>query len=92
MEFMAKGDLRSHLPTLRSRCMRGNSNVSLFHNFLNFLRFPCMTELSSQLLYYSRQIASGMSYLSVKGYVHRDLAARNVLVSEDDICKVSIMD
>ena len=46
-------------------------------------------ELSSQLLYYSRQVASGMSYLSVKGYVHRDLAARNVLVSENDICKVS---
>ena len=45
-------------------------------------------ELSSQLLHYSRQVASGMNYLSLKGYVHRDLAARNVLVSNDDICKV----
>ncbi len=47
-------------------------------------------ELSSQLLYYSRQVASGMSYLSYKGYIHRDLAARNVLVSKDDICKVRV--
>ena len=45
-------------------------------------------ELASQLLYYSRQVASGMSYLGLRGYIHRDLAARNVLVSEDDVCKV----
>ena len=45
-------------------------------------------ELASQLLYYSRQVASGMSYLGLRGYIHRDLAARNVLVSKDDICKV----
>ena len=30
-----------------------------------------------------------MAYLSGKGFVHRDLAARNILVSKDEVCKVS---
>ena len=41
------------------------------------------------LLNYSIQVTLGMVYLSEKGFVHRDLAARNVLVSEEDICKVT---
>ena len=41
------------------------------------------------LLSYCRQAASGMAYLSSKAFVHRDLAARNILVSDDEICKVS---
>ncbi len=44
-----------------------------------------------ELLSYCRQVASGMVYLSNKGFVHRDLAARNILVSEDRICKVSFV-
>ena len=42
------------------------------------------------LLGYSRQVASGMVYLSRKHFVHRDLAARNILVSELGECKVRI--
>ena len=58
-------------------------------SLISFLRLLDAMELSSQLLHYSRQVASGMGYLSLKGYVHRDLAARNILVSENDVCKVS---
>ena len=46
------------------------------------------SELGAVLLSYTRQIALGMAYLSLKQYVHRDLAARNVLVSDEGICKV----
>ena len=42
------------------------------------------------LLSFCRQISSGMNYLSSKGFVHRDLAARNILVSSEEICKVSL--
>ena len=31
-----------------------------------------------------------MNYLANKQFVHRDLAARNILVSSDDVCKVSV--
>ena len=46
-------------------------------------------ELGSQLLCFSRHIANGMDYLTLRGYIHRDLAARNILLTKDNICKVS---
>ncbi len=52
------------------------------------LLFRSPDVLPSQLLSFSRQIVSAMSYLAAKGYVHRDLAARNVLLSGDETCKV----
>ena len=37
----------------------------------------------------SRDVCSAMEYLEANNFVHRDLAARNVLVSDDNIAKVS---
>lgn len=36
-----------------------------------------------------RDVCEAMAYLEASNFVHRDLAARNVLVSEDNIAKVS---
>lgn len=40
-------------------------------------------------LYLHRDVCEAMAYLETNNFVHRDLAARNVLVSEDNIAKVS---
>lgn len=42
-----------------------------------------------ELIQFSVHICEGMSYLEEKGIVHRDLAASNVLISEDNVAKVS---
>ena len=42
------------------------------------------------LLNFSRHVALGLHYLSSVGFVHRDLAARNILVSKNNVLKVSI--
>ncbi|NWR33506.1 CSK kinase, partial [Tachuris rubrigastra] len=41
------------------------------------------------LLKFSLDVCEAMEYLEANNFVHRDLAARNVLVSEDNIAKVS---
>ena len=58
------------------------------------LSYICSTmetqkHLEKQLLQFSKQIASGMNYLSSKSFVHRDLAARNILLDKALMCKVS---
>lgn len=38
---------------------------------------------------FCRDVCKAMEYLEASNFVHRDLAARNVLVSEDNMAKVS---
>lgn len=49
----------------------------------------CVTARVSRLAAPSRDVCEAMEYLEANNFVHRDLAARNVLVSEDNIAKVS---
>lgn len=51
------------------------SSVFLFHSF-----FPAL---------FVRDVCEAMAYLEANNFIHRDLAARNVLVSEDNVAKVS---
>lgn len=48
------------------------------------IRIKCF--LSASLC---RDVCEAMAYLESNNFVHRDLAARNVLVSDDNIAKVS---
>ena len=44
---------------------------------------------TSRLVKWTRQIASGMEFLSLKNIVHGDLALRNVLLPRSDVAKIS---
>ena len=46
-------------------------------------------DLITNCLKFTREICSGITYLSGKAFVHRDLAARNIFVSKYKVCKVS---
>lgn len=45
--------------------------------------------IQSSLIIPDRDVCEAMEYLEANNFVHRDLAARNVLVSDDNIAKVS---
>ncbi|KAK1805709.1 hypothetical protein P4O66_001974 [Electrophorus voltai] len=59
-------------------------------NLVNFLRSRGRSVITTTgLLHYALEVCHGMEYLESKRLVHRDLAARNVLISEDNVAKVS---
>lgn len=73
LEYMPKGDLCSFLHKINPR---KNKAVVVPPDML------------SQFIRFSKDIASGMRYLSKRGFVHRDLAARNILLTNDLMCKI----
>ncbi|XDV28429.1 hypothetical protein PO909_031746, partial [Leuciscus waleckii] len=59
-------------------------------SLVDYLRSRGRTVLGGEcLLKFSLNVCEAMEYLEANNLVHRDLAARNVLVSDDNIAKVS---
>ncbi|XP_033821050.1 megakaryocyte-associated tyrosine-protein kinase [Periophthalmus magnuspinnatus] len=59
-------------------------------NLVNLLRSRGRSVVSvGQLLQFALDVCEGMEYLESLKLVHRDLAARNVLVSDNNVAKVS---
>ncbi|KAK5909376.1 hypothetical protein CesoFtcFv8_003310 [Champsocephalus esox] len=59
-------------------------------SLVDYLRSRGRTVLGGDcLLKFSLDVCEAMEYLENNNFVHRDLAARNVLVSDDNIAKVS---
>uniref|UniRef100_A0A3Q2CLY1 non-specific protein-tyrosine kinase n=1 Tax=Cyprinodon variegatus TaxID=28743 RepID=A0A3Q2CLY1_CYPVA len=57
---------------------------------VDYLRSRGRTVLGGEaLVNFSLDVCEAMAYLEANNFVHRDLAARNVLVSDDNIAKVS---
>ncbi|KAM6936975.1 tyrosine-protein kinase CSK-like [Xenentodon cancila] len=57
---------------------------------VDYLRSRGRTVLGGEaLLNFALDVCEAMAYLEANNFVHRDLAARNVLVSEDNVAKVS---
>jgi len=77
MEYVAKGKLQDFLRKSRAEHYYGN------------LHGASQKLTSRDLTAFCLQVAKGMDYLSSKKVIHRDLAARNVLVTDQNICKVS---
>ncbi|XP_077974571.1 insulin-like growth factor 1 receptor isoform X2 [Styela clava] len=75
MEYMERGDLKSHLRSRREE---------VEHDTENWSPPPSLSEK----LEMAAEIADGMAYLAEIKYVHRDLAARNCLVSAEGVVKI----
>ncbi|KAG2470664.1 IGF1R factor, partial [Polypterus senegalus] len=73
MELMTRGDLKSHLRSLRSDT-KDSTGLSL----------PSL----KKMIQMAGEIADGMAYLNANKFVHRDLAARNCMVAEDFTVKI----
>ncbi|KAL5022335.1 hypothetical protein ScPMuIL_001490 [Solemya velum] len=86
-EYMSKGDLNEFLRLCSPEQYIIRRHSRRYSGEIFSEDIPNLDNIEQ--LYIAKQIASGMMYLSTKGYVHRDLATRNCLVSNDLNVKIS---
>ena len=92
VEYCENGSLRNYLRKIRnvstSYCTgQEEADIQKYEDGTVKLEKSQLTP--RDLLSFAHQITRGMSYLSKLKIVHRDLAARNILVSSDNVVKVS---
>ena len=74
VEFCEKGDLLSFLIDQRKQLQSDGKTLK------NFTYIDLLTM--------AKQIALGMEFISVRGFIHRDLACRNVMVDANNNAKI----
>ncbi|CAG9859085.1 unnamed protein product [Phyllotreta striolata] len=99
VEYCSKGDLQTYLRAASDKLIKANllsQEIDNGKSHYAFNRTYEMTETDfedipqpKQLLSFARQVALGMEYLTSLKLIHRDLAARNILITENDIIKIS---
>uniref|UniRef100_A0A8K9V8T7 Tyrosine-protein kinase receptor n=1 Tax=Oncorhynchus mykiss TaxID=8022 RepID=A0A8K9V8T7_ONCMY len=93
MELMTKGDLKSHLRSLRAKDVRRLFRWTLTSSLSSLLptavpSYSLNLPPLKKIIQMAGEIADGMSYLNANKFVHRDLAARNCMVADDYTVKI----
>lgn len=84
LEYMGSGDLNEFLRSCSPSNYRTINTLSSNGDVWRDTRLS-----HREMLGISRQVASGMVYLSDRSFVHRDLATRNCLIDECMVVKIA---